>query len=113
VKTRPVVPSDEVALDQATLDRFVASLGPDMILVGGQALAFWMDRYELRDADDMISSDGDALGNKEAARELARRLNAQFRPTAPRALTSLVAQVRIPKASGRVAADMDPGSRPG
>lgn len=90
-------------MDQATLDHFLASLGPDMILVGGQALAFWMDRYGLRGPDDFITVDADALGNKAAARELAARLNAQFKAPPDSALTSLVAQVRVRRGSGRVA----------
>lgn len=102
MKTRPTVPGDEVALDQETINRFLASLGPDMILVGGQALAFWMDRYGLRDPDDLVTADGDALGNKAAARALARRLNARFKAPADSALTSLVGQVRIRNDDGRV-----------
>ena len=41
----PVVPFDEVPLDAATVDLLLSNMGVDMVLVGGQALAFWMERY--------------------------------------------------------------------
>ena len=52
--TSPALPFDEVPLDAATVDLLLSNMGGDMVLVGGQALAFWMDRYG-------ISPDGVAI----------------------------------------------------
>jgi hypothetical protein len=97
------MPADEVALDDATVDQLIASLDPTMILVGGQALAFWMDWYGMKVRRQQISSDGDVLGNLKAARELARQLKATIQQVPNSAMTSLVAQVRIPRPGGKVA----------
>ena len=45
--TRPKLPDDESAFDRDTVDRMLSALGPDAVLVGGQALTFWMDRFGL------------------------------------------------------------------
>lgn len=74
-----------------------------MILVGGQALAFWMDRYGLRPTGALISADGDALGTLESARQLARQLRAEMVAAPPTAMTALIAQVRVPQPGGKAA----------
>lgn len=94
--TRPVLPEDEAPLDAATLDAFLEDMGTDMVLVGGQALAFWMDRYGVTPEAAAISNDGDAIGNVERARAVATRLRASLLTPQASALTSLVAQIRIP-----------------
>src|SRR6185369_12580806 len=91
------------ALDDATVDQLIASLDPSMVLVGGQALAFWMDWYGMKVTRQQISSDGDVLGSLKAARALARQLQGAIQPVRSSALTSLVAQVRIPRPGGKVA----------
>jgi hypothetical protein len=102
-RTAPLLPVDEVALDDATVDQLIASLDPNMILVGGQALAFWMDWYGMKVTRQQISSDGDVLGNLKAARGLAGQLKATIQQVPNSAMTSLVAQVRIPRPGGKVA----------
>ena len=82
--TQPVLPQDEAPLDAATLDAFLEGMGTDMVLVGGQALAFWMDRYGITPAEATFSNDGDVLG-----------------------LTSLVAQIRIPTGTGGKVRNID------
>lgn len=94
--TQPILPEGEVPLDAATLDAFLKGMGTEMVLVGGQALAFWMDRYEIRHHGTTVSNDGDVLGELELAQRIARNLRAALVKPDPRALTSLVAQVRIP-----------------
>ena len=100
--TAPQLPDDEEPLDAATLDRFLSSVGTDMVLVGGQALAFWMDRYGIDAQGAAISNDGDVLGQVARARELAQALKAAVLVPDPTALTSLVAQVRVPVRNGKV-----------
>ena len=60
--TQPVLPPDEAPLDEKTVDLFLSNMGTDMVLVGGQALAFWMSRFGIEQNGVAISNDGDALG---------------------------------------------------
>jgi hypothetical protein len=100
--TAPQLPGDEEPFDAATLDRFLSSMGPDMVLVGGQALAFWMDRYGIDAQGATISNDGDVLGHVTRARDLALALKATVLVPDPTALTCLVAQIRVPVRNGKV-----------
>lgn len=99
--TKPNLPPDEEPLDAKTVDRLLSSMGTDMILVGGQALAFWMDRFGIDPRGAAISNDGDALGELAAARALAAALKARLVVPPRTARTSIVAQVRLPVARGR------------
>lgn len=99
--TVPLLPADEVALDGALLDRFLAVLGPDLILVGGQALAFWMERYGVPLPEGLITGDADALGNRYDAERLARDLGAQIKLPPQSARTAMAGQVRVPQPGGR------------
>jgi hypothetical protein len=94
--TQPMLPDDEAPLDAATLDAFLQGMGTDMILVGGQAFAFWMDRYGVMPAQAMIPNDGDALGKLERAQRIATELRAALVAPQAHELTSLVAQIRVP-----------------
>jgi hypothetical protein len=94
--TAPLLPEGEAPLDAGTLDAFLEGMGTDMVLVGGQALAFWMDRYGIQPGKATISNDGDALGVLEYAQRIAQHLRATLLMPDSQALTSLVAQIRIP-----------------
>jgi hypothetical protein len=94
--TQPMLPDDEAPLDAATLDAFLQGMGTDMVLVGGQALAFWMDRYGVMPAQAAVSNDGDALGKLERAQRIATDLRAALLAPQAHELTSLVAQIRVP-----------------
>lgn len=99
--TKPSLPNDEQPLDAATIDLLLSNIGTDMILVGGQALAFWMDRFGV-DADGAaISNDGDALGELATARALAAAISARLVVPRKTARTSVVAQLRLPAAGGK------------
>ncbi|MEO8299806.1 MAG: hypothetical protein ABI574_18580 [Burkholderiales bacterium] len=97
--TQPLLPEDEAPLDAATLNEFLKGMGTDMVLVGGQALAFWMDRYGVSPAAAAISNDGDVLGKLVRAQSIAKQLRAALLTPQPEALTALVAQIRIPTGS--------------
>ena len=105
--THPILPADEAPLDAATLETFLDSIGTEMVLVGGQALAFWMDRYGVLPDAAAVSNDGDALGPAERARYIATRLHATLLTPRPEALTSLVAQIRVPAGLGRTVRNID------
>lgn len=105
--TKPVVPVDELPVDGVVLSRILKVVSPEMILVGGQALAFWMLRFGIggrRGGTGMlvsgVTTDVDFLGSIEYALDLAQGLNARFVASDPRSMTALVGQVRIPAASG-------------
>lgn len=99
--TQPALPPGEEPLDEKTIDRFLSKMGTDMVLVGGQALAFWMDRFGIPANRAAISNDGDALGPVARAHDLAVALKARLVLPPKTARTSLVAQLRFPVAGGR------------
>lgn len=99
--TQPQSIDSEAPLDAAAVDLFLSNLGPDMVLVGGQALSFWMDRFGISSNGMAISNDGDALGRLSRAVELAHAIKARLVPMPPEARTSLVAQLRLPAAGGK------------
>lgn len=105
--TEPLLAQDEAPLDAATLDAFLRDMGTDMVLVGGQALAFWMDRYGVASTAASISNDGDALGNLARAEQIAASLRAALLTPDSNALTSLVAQIRIPTGSAGKVRNID------
>jgi hypothetical protein len=100
--TSPALPPNEAPLDAATLDHFLSHMGEEMVLVGGQALAFWMERYGISPNEATISNDGDVLGAIARAIELAGSLEANVLRPPKRALTSLVAQIQMPAGEGKV-----------
>ncbi|SCK08155.1 hypothetical protein VAR608DRAFT_0218 [Variovorax sp. HW608] len=100
--TSPTLPFDEAPLDAATVDLLLSNMGVDMVLVGGQALAFWMDRYGINPDGVAISNDGDVLGNIARAHDLAAAMRASVLTPPKRAMTSLVGQIRVPVDDGKV-----------
>lgn len=91
-KRQAVIPKDVVAT-------LLAAAGEDLVLVGGQALSLWMDRYgvEMPKAFSFVSRDVDFLApsaaDAESVRRLARTLGGRtVFPLKRAALTSLVGQ---------------------
>jgi hypothetical protein len=99
--TEPRLPPDEAPLDAHSIDLFLSNMGSEMVLVGGQALAFWMDRFDLRADGAVISNDGDALGKVARAHDIARAIQARLVQPDPSARTALVAQLRLPVTGGK------------
>jgi hypothetical protein len=100
--TRPALPSPEAPLDESTIDRFLSHMGTDMVLVGGQALRFWMSRFGIEPNGMAISNDGDALGKVAHAIELAQALKARIELPEKSSRTAIVAQLRLPAPDGKV-----------
>ena len=92
-KTEAVTPPEVV-------DKLLRSAGQDLVLVGGQALGFWAQRYNLALPQEFaISADTDFLAKSAADRASVKRLariigGATFYPN-QRALTSLVGQAYV------------------
>lgn len=84
------------------VSRLIAAAGEDMVLVGGQALAFWVVRYELvvPSGHVAISSDTDFLAGAADGRALVERMaeviHGQALFPSRRALTALVGQAIRP-----------------
>ena len=105
--TKPVVPVDEAPIGRATMTRIIENVPAEMVLVGGQALALWMNRYGIgpkeragESFNTKVTTDADFLGSQEHASRLARALAARIIVPDSRALTALVAQIRVKAASG-------------
>ncbi|MDQ0044488.1 hypothetical protein [Variovorax boronicumulans] len=99
--TVPKLPPDEAPLDEKTIDLVLSNMGTDMVLVGGQALAFWMSRFGIEPDGAAISNDGDALGKVAKAIDLAQAIKARVELPAKTSRTAIVAQLRLPAAGGR------------
>lgn len=99
--TRPVLPPEEAPLDEATVDLFLSNMGADMVLVGGQALAFWMSRFGIEPNGSAISNDGDALGEVARAIDLAQAMKARVELPAGNRRTAIVAQLRLATPDGK------------
>jgi hypothetical protein len=104
-RTKPLTSPGTTPLTARVLDEVCRAMPPDAILVGGQALAFWMLRYRL--ASDLslgtqVTSDADLLGNMKDAEALHEMLGGRLVKPAPAQRTALVARLMLP-------ADVDPG----
>ena len=89
----------EAATPPATIQKLLDTSGDDLVLVGGQALAFWVERYGISHQHPelpAISNDVDFLsksaGDKELVRKLADAMHGQTIFPNRRALTALVGQ---------------------
>lgn len=89
----------EAVTPPETVQKLLDAAGPDLVLVGGQALAFWVSHYgvNLRDsAVPAISNDVDFLSRSAADRESVRRFASAIQGQAiypnKSALTALVGQ---------------------
>lgn len=91
-KTEAVTPPE-------TVERLLQAAGGDLVLVGGQALAFWVDYYGVSPHESgvpAISNDVDFLaqsaGDKDPVRRFAQAIGGQAVFPNKRALTALVGQ---------------------
>lgn len=106
-RTKPLIPVDESPVSRDMVALILSGAPEPMVLVGGQALAFWMERFAIgasasvsRELHSQVTADVDFLGTAKSAALLADVLNARMINFDPRALTSLSAQVRIRAATG-------------
>ncbi len=94
--------------------RRIGRTGIDPVVVGGQAINFWMvyfARGELEAADLILSKDLDLVGSTDDARKAARALGLQFKPiNARKAAVRLNAVLLSEDDSLRI--DFLPGSPP-
>jgi hypothetical protein len=89
----------QVVIPPDVLDALLAAGGDDLVVIGGQSLALWMDRYRVAmpGGHGYVSTDLDFLAASSADRESVQRLARAFGgrasfPLQRAALTSLVGQ---------------------
>lgn len=105
--TKPIIPVDQTPISPAVMGRVFAAAGTGLVLAGGQALLFWMKRYQIgppsaigQEAHAGVTCDADFLGTSAMARQLAKALGARLQEMPADALSSLAAQIRIPAGNG-------------
>jgi hypothetical protein len=86
-------PADETYPDQELLARILALAGTEMILIGGQALAFWAAYYEVPAPATAVTKDVDFLGTRADVERLAHGLGARAKLGRQRDLTLLAGQI--------------------
>lgn len=83
------------------IDKLLRAAGDDLVLIGGQALAYWAHRYGVVVPEDIvaISADTDFLAqganDREAVERMARTLQGTAHYPSRSALTSLVGQAHL------------------
>jgi hypothetical protein len=92
----------EASFTRATLAPLLKAAGRSGVLVGGQALAVWVDYFGIAaswgSADDaVITRDTDFLGDRALVERVAKALPGRTVFPPRRALTALVAQIQIPR----------------
>src|SRR5258707_11609847 len=70
----PAAARTEVPIGRPMLERILSLAGQHMILVGGQALSFWVSYYGLPEPVSAITKDADFLGTPADVRRLATGL---------------------------------------
>jgi hypothetical protein len=83
----------EVPVPTDLLERILKLAGTEMILVGGQALAFWASYYRTPAPTIAITKDVDLLGTKADVERLARGLDAEAVFPRKKDMTLLAGQV--------------------
>jgi hypothetical protein len=88
-----LAPPSETHTDQELLARILELAGIEMILIGGQALAFWAAYYDVAAPPIAVTKDVDFLGTRADVERLARGLGAKATYRRQRDLTMLEGQV--------------------
>lgn len=90
---------EETTFSLEQLERVLSKLDKAAILVGGQALVFWVDYFnrtaDLSQSHEGITRDADFLGDRSTVAGLADALKAKATYPPQRAITALVGQVTV------------------
>ncbi|KVL12382.1 hypothetical protein [Burkholderia cepacia] len=94
----------QIPITGELLKKVLDGATPESVLVGGQALAFWLSHYELtafaENGVGAITDDADFLGTREDVTSIARNVDGVAEFPDKRAITALVGMVKIPVADG-------------
>jgi hypothetical protein len=88
-----LAPSGETPPGPELLARILELAGTEMILVGGQALAFWAAYYSVPAPSIAVTKDVDFVGTRSDVERLARGLGAKATFRRQRDLTLLIGQI--------------------
>jgi len=83
----------EAHTDPELLERILGLAGANMILIGGQALAFWAAYYEAPEPAIAVTKDVDFLGTRADVERIARGLGAKATFRQQKDLTLLAGQI--------------------
>lgn len=86
-------PGKEASVTPRLLERILELAGSGMVLIGGQALAFWASFYRTPAPATAVTKDVDLLGTRDDLQRLALGLDATAILPHPRAQTLLVGQI--------------------
>lgn len=75
-----MTPQAEISVPLELLERILALAGNDMILIGGQPLAFWAAYYGTPTPTIAITKDVEFIGTQADVERLARDLDARSVP---------------------------------
>jgi hypothetical protein len=92
----------EIAISQAQLAKILSGVTPGAVLVGGQALAFWVTNYDVampKALAGAISDDADFLGSRADVTAIAKAARGIPTFASRNIITALVGQVKIPVSS--------------
>jgi len=89
----------EAPISKELLQQVLASLTSESVLIGGQALAFWVNHYKVRLPSVLtgaISDDADILGTRDDLKSIALKAKgiAEYEPQ--HSLSALIGHVTIP-----------------
>jgi hypothetical protein len=82
-------------ISKELLERVLALVGDQMILLGGQALAYWASYYGVPEPVAAITKDADFIGVREDVRRIAEGLKAAARFPHDRMRSSIVGRVEL------------------
>lgn len=91
--------NQEASFTLAQLEKLLKSVSNDVVLVGGQALAFWANFYDINNAligaNESLTKDVDFLGKRKDVKEIADGVSGTASYPSEHAMTILAGQVTI------------------
>ncbi len=91
----------EVPVSKEVVYQLLSNIPPELILVGGQALAFWLEHYQIdptpKSSEDVayVSMDVDFLGQRAHVKQLAEIISGKTNYPSKDAITILCGQIFV------------------
>jgi hypothetical protein len=91
----------EIPISKEVVNKLLSHIPQDLILVGGQALAFWIEHYSIdatlsfSEKEPYVSRDADFLGTRDHVKMLAEIISGKTAYPPQRAMTILCGQVFV------------------
>lgn len=95
--TSPKIPIGDASIESKDVERLIEAVPPGMILVGGQALSFWLSFYKIDlPTQAIVTADVDFLGSFKDAKLISQLVSGILVVPPKEARTAIVAQIRLP-----------------